>query len=698
VIKIDVEGGEHEVIDGARETIARDRPVLVIEVAGAASGPGHQGRLAVEALLESLGYQFAAIDGDAGLLRRVIDLSSPAENFLAAQPEALAALQRSIPIAPVASRAVGYDRPRMDPGAPYLSIILTGRNDDFGGDFNDRLFRALEFNHHHLRQRGITHEFIFCEWRPVPGKPWLAEVLAERYPELVPDMLTSYVADIAYHDAYSLNPKLQFQEFIAKNIGIRRCRGAYILTTNTDVYLSRGVLDVLERRELAPRVVYRVPRIDLKDDIDCEKMDWSVLEDPRNEDMVNAIQPPLYTNASGDFLLLDRDSYAEIRGFNEVYRVAKVHMDSNFCLKAYTSGLTLTPIDAPVYHVGRGTLNSQVRLYADRPQDAPWGDRRWKRGVLYDNDPDWGLARAPMRTVRPGIHVLDFSWDAVPPAVSLRRVVLPVERVDTPSPLTSLVSAPAAAARSNGGPPYPVTVAHRDVPPDEIDAPQSDHHVFEDGLAVAINRARLDFLESLNLPIAGKRILDAGCGVGHHTPFYLSRGCRVVGIDGRAENIAMMKELYPAVEGLVGDLQSLDLQSLGSFDVVHCLGLLYHLDSPVSALRKLSSVCEGYLILETMVCDAKEPMMMLADEHLSANQALAGLACRPSPSFVAMTLDRLGFPFVYGTTAPPRHPDFQFEWRDNRDITRDGRNLRCMFVASRRSISAPHLVELISSR
>ena len=26
---------------------------------------------------------------------------------------------------------------------PYLSIILTGRNDNFGGDFNDRLFRAL---------------------------------------------------------------------------------------------------------------------------------------------------------------------------------------------------------------------------------------------------------------------------------------------------------------------------------------------------------------------------------------------------------------------------------------------------------------------------------------------------------------------------------------------------------------------------
>jgi hypothetical protein len=311
---------------------------------------------------------------------------------------------------------------------PYVSIILTGRNDDFGGDFNTRLFRALEFNHAHLMERAVPHEFVFVEWRPVPGKPWLAEVLADRYPELVPNELTSYVADLAYHEAYSLNPKLQFQEFIAKNIGIRRCRGQFILTTNTDIYLSRGVLDLLERRGLERSVLYRAPRIDLKNNIDCERMDWHVLEDERNYDTINEIRPPCYTNASGDFLLLDRDSYLALRGFNEVYRVAKVHMDSNFCLKAYSSGIALTPLDAPVYHVGLGTLNSQMPIYASRPGDAPWGDTRWKRAVLYENDPYWGLWRASSQTIREGLHYLEFTWAAVPPLVALRRVVLPVAR------------------------------------------------------------------------------------------------------------------------------------------------------------------------------------------------------------------------------------------------------------------------------
>ena len=35
-------------------------------------------------------------------------------------------------------------------------VIVTGRNDDFGGNFNARLFGALEFNHAHLAERPIS--------------------------------------------------------------------------------------------------------------------------------------------------------------------------------------------------------------------------------------------------------------------------------------------------------------------------------------------------------------------------------------------------------------------------------------------------------------------------------------------------------------------------------------------------------------
>lgn len=310
---------------------------------------------------------------------------------------------------------------------PYLSIVVTGRNDDFGGDFNGRFFRALRFNHDQLTRAGISYEFVFVEWRPIDGRPYLATVLGAEFRDLNAEQLQSYVVDPSYHDAFSLNPRIQFQEFIAKNVGIRRARGRFILTTNTDIYLGRGVIDRFAEKALEPAILYRAVRHDLKSYVDVSCVDWAVLEDPRNWDMVNRIKPPYYTNASGDFLLLDRDKYHEIRGFNEIYRVAKIHIDGNFCLKAHASGLPLVDIDAPIYHVGRGTLHAQVGQYRDRLGEAPWGDKRWKSKVIYENGPEWGLADAPERRLDDRTIYIDFDWDVVAPMVDIKRVVIPAQ-------------------------------------------------------------------------------------------------------------------------------------------------------------------------------------------------------------------------------------------------------------------------------
>jgi hypothetical protein len=319
-------------------------------------------------------------------------------------------------------------------GAPYLSIVVTGRNDDLGGDFNGRFFRALRFNHAALAAAAVTHEFVFVEWRPIPGKPLLAHLLAEQFPELAGDVLVSYVIDPRYHDAVSLNPRVQFQEFIAKNVGVRRSRGSFVLTTNTDIYLGRGTVDTLARQDLRRQTLYRTVRIDLKSHTDVSHLTWDVLEDVRNQEIVNEIRPPCYTNASGDFLLLDRDAWHQVRGFNEIYRVAKIHLDGNFCYKCHASGLDLVDLGAPVYHVGAGTLHAMAPQYRERPDLAPWGDIRWKANVVYENPPGWGLGDAPVRGGPSGIHYVEFDWAAVPPMVDLRRVVLPPARTGRAEP------------------------------------------------------------------------------------------------------------------------------------------------------------------------------------------------------------------------------------------------------------------------
>jgi hypothetical protein len=320
---------------------------------------------------------------------------------------------------------------------PLLSIVLTGRNDGHGGDFVSRFLRALRFNHRELVSRGIGHEVVFVEWAPPAGAPLLIDRLLEAAPEIDPAVCSWYVVDGRYQEALSQNPRLRYLEFLAKNAGVRRARGAYVLATNCDVYLGRQVVDALAARRLRPRVLYRAPRHDIKLTVDQSSLDWEILEDPRNVDgEAYALKPPYMGSGTGDFVLLDRESFHAMRGFNEVYRVARIGIDRNVLVKALSSGFAIEDIGGPVYHVNHvGSYRVDGGAWAGRESEAPWGDRRWHAsGVSYLNPRDWGLARAPERRLSGQVVRLDFDWEAVPDLVDLRRVVAPVAREGLPRP------------------------------------------------------------------------------------------------------------------------------------------------------------------------------------------------------------------------------------------------------------------------
>jgi 2-polyprenyl-3-methyl-5-hydroxy-6-metoxy-1,4-benzoquinol methylase len=245
-----------------------------------------------------------------------------------------------------------------------------------------------------------------------------------------------------------------------------------------------------------------------------------------------------------------------------------------------------------------------------------------------------------------------------------------------------------------GGVQYPVAIEPREFST-ELQPAGGGTETFDTDVAKALNQARLDWLASAQLPINGGRALDVGTGVGHFVSFYQQRGCAVVAVDGREENIAEVRRRHPGVDTHVADVQALDPNVLGSFDVINCVGLLYHLDSPIGALRHLHAMCRGFLILETMVCDSARPLAVLEDETKTFSQALAGLGSRPSPSFITLALNRIGFRYIYAALYPPSHEEFEFEWLDNLDTTRDGHPLRAVFVASHQPIESPMLLPLV---
>jgi SAM-dependent methyltransferase len=218
---------------------------------------------------------------------------------------------------------------------------------------------------------------------------------------------------------------------------------------------------------------------------------------------------------------------------------------------------------------------------------------------------------------------------------------------------------------------------------------------FDTDAALEINEARLTHLASLELPIDGRRVLEVGAGVGHLTGFFVDRDCSVVVTEARPENVAELRRRRPAVDVREADVEE-SLEQLGTFDVVFCYGLMYHPESPLRVLRNMAAVCNDLLLLETMVCDARLPVLRLEDETTSVNQASHGLAHRPSLSYLAQALNRVGFDYVYAAADSPDHPDYCFSWLDNLDTARDGALLRGVFVASRRALEQPTLTSLLA--
>jgi tRNA (mo5U34)-methyltransferase len=151
-----------------------------------------------------------------------------------------------------------------------------------------------------------------------------------------------------------------------------------------------------------------------------------------------------------------------------------------------------------------------------------------------------------------------------------------------------------------------------------------------------------DDITRLRLPsLAGKSVLDIGAWDGYYT--FMAEGAgagRVVALDHYVWSVDYQKaaeyttrqlvsgqqirafhtlpELWDPVglpgkrgfdlahrllgsraEVIVGDFMTMDLSALGTFDVVLFLGVIYHLEEPLQALRRVRQLTHGLVVIET---------------------------------------------------------------------------------------------------
>jgi SAM-dependent methyltransferase len=208
--------------------------------------------------------------------------------------------------------------------------------------------------------------------------------------------------------------------------------------------------------------------------------------------------------------------------------------------------------------------------------------------------------------------------------------------------------------------------------------------VFDSPVTRQLNDACWDFFapfirelkETLNLQHA----LDVGAGAGYFSRKLADAGLAVTAIDGRAENVEVIRTRHPDVATAIVDVQRANvLAQFSSCDFILCTGLLYHLDNPLAAIRNLAELPAPVALIETQIVDTAVAEFRLVEEGRSPSQGLSHIGLIPSRPAITRLFHRFGRPFIYEFEHRPQHPDFTHDlWR---------RTLRYAFCASRQPLA-----------
>lgn len=213
-------------------------------------------------------------------------------------------------------------------------------------------------------------------------------------------------------------------------------------------------------------------------------------------------------------------------------------------------------------------------------------------------------------------------------------------------------------------------------------------NLFHSGGYLRHNARRLEHLQSLRLPIQGKSVLEVGAGIGDHSTFFIDRNCDITITEVRDENLEIIRQRFPHLTTLRLDMEKPPEFNGLQYDIVHCYGLLYHVENPIVSLEYLSKCCKGMLFLETCVSTNIDLGVNKIEELDDQTQAFSRIGSRPTRQLIWEYLRNL-FPYVYMPKTQPAHEEFPLNWEapDLSNLTRS------VFIASRAKIESDLLSE-----
>ncbi len=222
----------------------------------------------------------------------------------------------------------------------------------------------------------LQAELILVEWNPPEDRPPLKEALF--WPE-ANGWLEARIITVPQeiHNEYKYGDGYPLYQMIAKNVGIRRARGEYILSTNVDILFSEDLIAWMASGQMRRGYQYRVDRYDVDMPVpdpetiesiqllkSCknnllrinERNGTTNLRTGKKKGIFTAKakieRDRLHTNGCGDFAMAHRDHWYDTCAYPEL-DLFSFHIDSLWCYVAHFSGVREQYLEPPLatYHL-----------------------------------------------------------------------------------------------------------------------------------------------------------------------------------------------------------------------------------------------------------------------------------------------------------------------------------------------------------
>jgi SAM-dependent methyltransferase len=148
-------------------------------------------------------------------------------------------------------------------------------------------------------------------------------------------------------------------------------------------------------------------------------------------------------------------------------------------------------------------------------------------------------------------------------------------------------------------------------------------------------------------------VLDLASNAGFWSLAAIEAGCDyVLGVDGRQMHVDQASLVFEAKEVdpgrydfRLGDVFALGPAEIGTFDLVLCLGLMYHVDHPVGLVRVVAACSSDLAVIDTQLTERSGSVFELRREDVESprNALHEESILVPSRQAVVDLAERFGF-------------------------------------------------------